>query len=36
MSQEVEMKGRKIEAFTKMAPVLEGLKGEISMADFCH
>jgi hypothetical protein len=29
------MKGRKNEALTKMAAVLEGLKGESSVADIC-
>jgi transposase-like protein len=36
MSQGVSMKRRKIDPETKMAAVLEGLKGESSIADICR
>jgi transposase len=36
MSQGVSMKRRKIDPETKMAAVLEGLKGESSVADICR
>ena len=36
MSQEVSMKRRKVDAEIKMAAVLEGFKGESSVADICR
>lgn len=36
MSQGVSMKRRKIDPETKMAAVLEGLRGESSIADICR
>jgi transposase len=36
MSQGVGMKRRKIDPETKMAAVLEGLRGESSIADICR
>ena len=36
MSQGVSMKRRKIDAETKMAAVLEGLRGESSVAHICR
>ena len=36
MSQGVSMKRRKIDAETKMAVVLEGLRGESSVAHICR
>ena len=32
----VSMKSRKIDPETKMVAVLEGLRGESSIADICH
>jgi len=36
MSRGVSLDGGKIDPETKMAAVLEGLSGEISMADICR